>query len=454
MFIWRLALLTPVVGLAALASSAEDWQPVSLVAALAALMVVADIVPVTARRIRLSAGLMVQVVVMALLGPAPAVAIGIGSTLIDWRVNRVPHRLAMNNIVLFAVLGLVGGLAFELVRARYGLDRHDTAYAILAMPIYLAVAALNLALVVVNHPGYQRRERLLIIRDTGLPSLPLELLSAVMAGAVVLVWAHAGLAAAAALMGVLIITVPLARAVADALKSGDDLLALRHVSDERAAEVARLASDRDRLLTELVEAEQRERARLAESLHDGPVQRLVAVRQDMAEGATVEQLTERLDVALGEARAIISAFHPVTVSERGFAASVRAAAAPFPAAQNVELTIDSAVDDRFLAGTLLLPVAQELVVNAVKHASPSSITLTVRGSDGRVVMEVVDDGVGIDTSDAGRAVQAGHLGLAMVRRRMDDVGGRLDIETRADGGTRSRITLPIDLPPGSRMAPD
>ena len=58
------------------------------------------------------------------------------------------------------------------------------------------------------------------------------------------------------------------------------------------------------------------------------------------------------------------------------------------------------------------------------------------------MLEVNDDGVGIDTPQAGRAVQAGHLGLAMVRRRVEDAGGSLEIATRADGGTRSRVILP------------
>ena len=70
---------------AALTSTAEDWQPVGLVLALGATMVLADVLPVTARRVRISAGLMVQVVAMALLGPPPAVVIGAVSTLLRSR---------------------------------------------------------------------------------------------------------------------------------------------------------------------------------------------------------------------------------------------------------------------------------------------------------------------------------------------------------------------------------
>ena len=214
----RTVVFASVLLLAALTSAGADWQPVSLIVALAALMIAADALPVPARLIRLSPGLMIQVAAMALLGPAPAVTIGVISTLVESRVNRVPARLAFNNVFVFAALGLVGGLTFEFLRARLGLDRNDTAYAFLVMPVYCALAMFNLALVVVNHPRIELRDRLRIFRDTGLPSLPLELLSGVMAGAAVLVWGQAGLVAAAALLGLLVITIPLVRAVGDALR--------------------------------------------------------------------------------------------------------------------------------------------------------------------------------------------------------------------------------------------
>jgi len=66
-------------------------------------------------------------------------------------------------------------------------------------------------------------------------------------------------------------------------------------------------------------------------------------------------------------------------------------------------------------------------------------------ADGRLVLEINDDGIGIDTEQAGRAVQAGHVGLAVVRRRVEDAGGTFSIATRPDGGTRSHVELPITL---------
>jgi signal transduction histidine kinase len=360
------------------------------------------------------------------------------ATLVDARVNRVGRDNTLHNLVVFGLLGLVGGALFNFLHASYGLDRHDTAYAALVLPVYLLLVGMNLVLVA-THPALGT-ERLRIFRETALPALPLELVNGLLAAATVLVWGQVGLAAAAGLLVVLVITVPLAYTVADSLRSRDDLTALRQVSDQRAAEVARLASDRTRLLSEVLHAEGRERARLAESLHDGPMQRLVAMRQDMAEAGDVPH---QMDAAIAETRAIISSFHPATVRELGFEASLRAAVAPFPAARAIALNIRSDGDDRALADTILIPVAQELVVNAVKHASPTAIDVQVTADGGTIVVEVNDDGVGIDTSETGRSVQAGHVGLAMVRRRVEDAGGLLEIATRSDGGTRSRVVVPI-----------
>jgi signal transduction histidine kinase len=439
-----LAVLTAtLLALAAATSKDADWRPISLVIALGTLMVVAESISTWARKLRMSTGLMVQVPIMALLGPAPAAAFGMLAMAVDGLVNRRPLESTLLNIVIFGLLGLAGGLVFEGLGSAFGLEREDTTYALLVLPVYLVLMSADFVLVTATAPGLTPDTRRRVFKEVALPTISLELLCGIMAAAAVLTWAYAGLAAAVGLLVVLIITIPLLRALGSSLTTGDDLVALREVSDQRAEEVTRLSSDRDRLLLEVLDAEQRERARLAESLHDGPVQRLVVIRQDLAEGAGAAQLAGHVDAALAETRAIISAIHPVMVRELGFEASLRASIAPFPAGQSVNLTVSTEVDDASLSRTVLLPVAQELLVNAVKHASPSTIDVSVRARDSGIVLEVSDDGVGIDTSDAGRAVKAGHLGLAMVRRRVEDAGGRFEIETRADGGTRSRVVLPL-----------
>ena len=87
-------------------------------------------------------------------------------------------------------------------------------------PSYFLLAGANLVLVAVTSPGVEGIDPRRVLRESGLLPLPVELLNALMAAAVVLVWAHAGLAAAAlALLVLLIITVPLLRVVSVAVKS-------------------------------------------------------------------------------------------------------------------------------------------------------------------------------------------------------------------------------------------
>ena len=428
---WRVLILAATLAVAALTSDPDDWKPVSLVLALGVVLLVADGAVVWTRRLRFSGGLLVQVPIMALLGPAPAVALGVLSTSLESWINRMRRSAVLTNLTSMAVMGLLGGVLFEALGGRLDLDREDAAYAALVFPIYVTLLPVNLVVILVTHGELTRAELRRVIRESAVPAIPLELAGALMATAAVLAWPTAGAWIAVGLLAGLVILISLARTLGDAL-----------VSDERAAQVASLASDRDRLVVEVVHAEERERARLAESLHDGPMQRLVAIRQDVGDGTSRDELAAQLDRTIAETRAIISAFHPASVSELGFEASLRAAVEPFPAAASVALSIDTAVDDRALAQSLAMSVARELVVNAVKHADPTRIDVTVRRDDGRVVLEINDDGVGIDSAQADRAVQAGHVDLAMVRRRVEDAGGQLEIATRPDGGTHSRVVLP------------
>ena len=111
--------------LTALVSQREDWQPVSLAIALGTLMVLAESVSTWARKLRMSSGLMVQVPIMALLGPAPAAAFGMLAMAVDGLVNRRPLEGTLLNIVIFGMLGLVGGLLMEGLGSAFGFERED-----------------------------------------------------------------------------------------------------------------------------------------------------------------------------------------------------------------------------------------------------------------------------------------------------------------------------------------
>jgi hypothetical protein len=102
----RVALPSPVAVavallLAALSSRPSDWESLSLVLALGALAVGAEAATIGARSVRVSSGLAVAVPIMALLGPAPAVAIAIASLAVESVINRISWRATLSNAVIF-----------------------------------------------------------------------------------------------------------------------------------------------------------------------------------------------------------------------------------------------------------------------------------------------------------------------------------------------------------------
>ena len=439
------ALLVAVIGVAALTSEREDWQPLSLVCrALRRDGGGGHVRPSRRAASGFSAGLMVQVTIMALLGPAPAVASALLST--RHRIAREPSAMrsgTLNNLAMFALLGLVGGLLFD---ARPGSYRARPRRAALC-----AARAADLPPARRREPGARRRVA------TG----PRARRSRAHHARVRPARASAGAGERRVRCG--------HRARMGQCGPRGRRRAARRARDHDPARAHR----RRRAQAAATTCWRSGRCRTSEPprsrgwppIATGCCPRCCTPRVASARvspsrcttarcsgwwrcGRTLAETGRRrdhdLDAAIAETRAIISSFHPATVRELGFEASLRAAVAPFPAARSIELTVRSAVDDRALVDSCCCPVAQELVVNAVKHASPTAIDVAGhrrRRNDRRSRSTTTASASTRPTRAA--AVQAGHVGLAMVRRRVEDAGGLLEIATRTDGGTRSRIVVPV-----------
>jgi signal transduction histidine kinase len=422
---------------AAVSSSADQWRPASTLAALLLLSVAAEWLRLKTRTARISTGIIVLVVIMALLGPAPAAVAGALSMFIVGVWHRTPARLALSNVATLTALGVIGGLWLEQASGWVDPGSRPLAFAVIVGASLLPLTVLNFLMIAVPLRDPRRTAvRSAFVRDF-LPFVPWSLTCGLIAGGAVYAYEEVGLIAVAFLVVVLAVTAPLLRSVVVALQRADSMSELRAVSDERAAQVARLASDRERLLREVLEVADLERRRLAETLHDGALQRLLALRQDL--GERQDPAVDAVDAVLRDTRAVMAAFHPVTSIELGFEATVRAAAEPFAqgrVALEVEVASERSTDP------LLCSVARELVTNAVKHARPRCVRVAVTDLEDAVSLQVVDDGRGIDSSQAAAAVQAGHVGLAVARRRVEDAGGTLELRTLDTGGTFVRATLP------------
>jgi len=231
-----------------------------------------------------------------------------------------------------------------------------------------------------------------------------------------------------------------------AAAAGAAALALENqrLSVELRARIEELRGSRARL----VAVGDAERRRLERNLHDGAQSRLVALalklrmaRMRAGDAAAVATLLDEasaeLKASLDELRELARGIHPAVLTDRGLKPALESLAgrAPVP----VELDGDPPDDLAPEVATAVYFVASEALANVAKYARAGHATVAVRREDGRVVVEIADDGIG----GADMASGSGLRGLA---DRVAALDGRLELHSPAGGGTRLRADLPLTPP--------
>jgi signal transduction histidine kinase len=213
-------------------------------------------------------------------------------------------------------------------------------------------------------------------------------------------------------------------------------------------------AERAELSRRVVSAEQEERRRLSMFLHDGPVQTLsgVAMMLDAAveaieagDGETAQRVLEtareRQRAVIRSVRELSFALEPWTLRDQGFETALRAIADRFEADHDVTVRLDVADAEQLSHDdqVCLFQIVREAMTNALKHAAPSSIDVTVQGSpQSGLEARVADDGSGVMTSP-----QDGlpHHGVASMQERAAILNGRLDIDAVPGTGTTVRVLV-------------
>jgi two-component system NarL family sensor kinase len=146
--------------------------------------------------------------------------------------------------------------------------------------------------------------------------------------------------------------------------------------------------------------------------------------------------------SIADLREALVALHPVTLEQGGLDQAMGAIARQ--AERQGGFTVDVNLDPDALHSheQLVLAVARELLRNAVQHSEATAVTVRLSAADGEVVLEVGDDGRGMDGWRARDALAAGHIGLASVAQRVAAAGGRFELDSAPGTGTRARATLP------------
>jgi PAS domain S-box-containing protein len=214
----------------------------------------------------------------------------------------------------------------------------------------------------------------------------------------------------------------------------------------------RTVQQRRELAKRLEHAQEEERRRIAQDIHDDPIQVMSAVDMRLQllasapERASIEELVsleEQVRGAIERLRHLLFELRPVTLDRQGLIPALqvyldRTAAAEGWTAELVDQLGDDPVPDLRAA---VYRIAQEAVTNARKHASAGAVTVTVRRRDGGIEVEVRDDGIGFDPAGA-LEPRPGHLGLSTIVERTELVGGRCQVRSAPGEGAELSVWLP------------
>jgi signal transduction histidine kinase len=199
-----------------------------------------------------------------------------------------------------------------------------------------------------------------------------------------------------------------------------------------------------------------ERARLARDLHDSVTQLLYSaalfstgakkfINQNKLEPAVqyldqIEQVTQQ---ALREMRLMVFELRSASLPGTGLVGEIQSRLDAVERRSGISASFHAenlpGLSPR-LEDTLFRFVTEALN-NALKHAFARGVEVLLTGEDGKVSLEVKDNGVGFEISEGKRS---GGLGLASMRERIEQIGGTFSIESSPGSGTRVQAVVPID----------
>ena len=212
------------------------------------------------------------------------------------------------------------------------------------------------------------------------------------------------------------------------------------------------------LLDRVVAAQEEERQRIAVELHDGPVQsmsstalRLGSARRFLRQGETerAAEILAQAESKLGEEtqslRDLMGMLHPPILDERGVESALRDYVLEFSKETGIPVHLEAGLRERLDRSheTVLYRIVQEALTNVRKHAQAASVTVSLEARDGRMHLEVADDGVGFEPEEIPALVAQGHFGIMSMRQRAELVGGSCNWVAVPQHGTRVVVSIPL-----------
>ncbi|MFI5841857.1 histidine kinase [Catenuloplanes sp. NPDC051500] len=216
-----------------------------------------------------------------------------------------------------------------------------------------------------------------------------------------------------------------------------------------AAEATRLIQDLRQSRERLVMAREEERRRLRRDLHDGVGPALTGIAMQIRAARKLsgpskvtdilDGLTGDLQICTAEVRSLVTALRPPAL-DRGLGEALRAECQRFNS-DDLDISFEADGDLTGLPAAVEVAayrIVSESLNNVARHARARHCRVSVTRS-GTLDLEVIDDGVGLPTSDTGRA----GVGLQSMRERAEELGGECVVTSAVPHGAAVRVRLPI-----------
>ncbi len=209
-----------------------------------------------------------------------------------------------------------------------------------------------------------------------------------------------------------------------------------------------------KVLSSIVETEDKERKRFAEDIHDEVNPLLSSIKLYLGEIKYTEgeEKIQMLDYAneltteaINQVRKISHNIMPTSLSDKGLVTSLQEFAQKIKFSKNLDVNIENKLNDKRYNRNLelvLFRIIKELINNTLKHAKASMITILLKEEKHHIWVFYEDNGVGFDVKEIKNTQDKG-IGLSNIESRINSINGSCKIESKKGKGVKIQIQIPL-----------
>ncbi|MBE0650980.1 MAG: response regulator [Bacteroidales bacterium] len=241
------------------------------------------------------------------------------------------------------------------------------------------------------------------------------------------------------------------------IKDAEDMLRKKNEDLEKSLEEIKNDQEKLRKLnSELLMAEEKERRRIAEYLHDGigPILSLANInlssllRKELVPDVqgTIHKATKLLSDAIAQSRSLTYDLSPPVLYELGLIPAIKWKLSQVELNHKINTGFQSSLPKLDLSidtGILVYRIISELLTNVIKHASANKIDIQIKKDERFYYFLVSDNGKGFDFKGKTTLLSNNSYGLFSIKERLDSIKGDFIIETELNKGTKTTISIPV-----------